>query len=234
MATFQPGAPSLPSPDSTALSGWLSRHRLLAFFVLAFGLTWPFMIADALGSSGLFPFRLTFEGSGIILVLLMSFGPTFATLVITGATNGRAGIAALLRRLLIWRVGIQWYAAAILGTGLIFFTASQLYLAFGGTLRALPPASLLELVLLWLVSFVVHGLLNGEELGWRGVALPQLLARYNALTASLILGVIWTLFHLPIFFTQPGDRRPAIKSPRCSRSKSDWTVRSESLRGSLV
>lgn len=107
MATFQPGAQSLPSQNTTAFSGRLGRHRLLAFFVLTFGLTWPIMLADALGSYGLLPFRLTLAGLGIILVLLMGFCPTFAALIVTGATGGRAGIHALVRRLLLWRVGIQ-------------------------------------------------------------------------------------------------------------------------------
>jgi len=55
-----------------------------------------------------------------------------------------------------------------------------------------------------LVMFLVNGLVNGEEFGWRGFALPRLQARYSALTSSLILGGIWTLFHLPLFFTKGG------------------------------
>jgi membrane protease YdiL (CAAX protease family) len=204
MATVQtPVYPGL-SQNTVGLLGWVRRHSLFTFFALAFGFTWPFMIADALGAYGVIPFRLALAGPGIVLVLLMGFGPTFAALIVTGATSGRAGIKALLRRLLLWRAGIQWYAAAILGTGVIFFAASRLYLAAGGALRAVPAGSVLELGLLWLVSFVLHGLLNGEELGWRGVALPALLAKYNALGASLILGVIWALFHLPLFFTPGG------------------------------
>ena len=53
--------------------------------------------------------------------------------------------------------------------------------------------------------YIVVGLVNGEELAWRGFALPHLQAKYNALTSSLILGMIWTLFHLPLFFTKTGS-----------------------------
>jgi len=154
------------SPNS-ALKSAISRRPLVAFFVLAFGLTWPFMIADALGSWGLLPFRLTLAGPGIVVVLLMGFGPTFAALIVTSATSGKAGIRALLSRLLTWRVGIQWYIAAILGTFSLFFGAAQLYTLLGRTLRTIPPFSA-GLILMMLVSLLAHGLLNGEELGWLG------------------------------------------------------------------
>lgn len=205
MAAIQTTVKPVGSQTVAGALGWLKRHPLAAYFALAFGLTWPFLIADALGAYGLIPFRLTLAGPGILLVLLMGFGPTFAALIVTGATSGKAGIGALLRRLLIWRVGIRWYAVVILGTGAVFFTAALIYSALGGALRATQPVSAVELGLMLLVSFVIHGLLNGEELGWRGVALPRLLARYEALTASLILGAVWTVFHLPLFFIPGGS-----------------------------
>lgn len=126
--------------EGTFLRSIISRHPLTAFFLLAFGLTWPFLIADALGSRGLIPFRLSLEGPGIAVVILMGYGPTFAALIASGVTGGKPGIRSLLRPLLRWRVGIQWYAITILGTGLLFFGAARLYVLVGGTLRAVPPS----------------------------------------------------------------------------------------------
>jgi membrane protease YdiL (CAAX protease family) len=85
----------------------------------------------------------------------------------------------------------------------VFGAAAALYALGGGALRAVPPLSV-GLAAMVIISLVLHGVLNGEELGWRGVALPRLLQRANALTASLILGVVWALFHLPLFFTRGG------------------------------
>jgi uncharacterized protein len=191
-----------PAPASP-LKRFIVRHSLSVFFGLAFGISWLFLIADALGSHGLIPFRLTLSGPGILLVLLMSYGPTFAALIVTWATEGRAGIRTLLRRLLPWRAGLRWYVLALMGPVVLAFATGTLQELFGATLQPLP-GPVHQVVLMGVVGSIVHALANGEELGWRGYALPRLLARYNALSASLILGAIWFVFHLPIMFTASG------------------------------
>jgi len=193
-----------PPATSSPLRRLIKRHPLLTFFVLAYGLTWPFMIADALGSWSVIPFRIPMTGLGIAITLLGAYGPTFAALITAGATSGKAGIRTLLRRLLVWRVGIGWYAVALFLPALLFLLPNFLYAFLGGTPPALPPFPLVQLLLTVILLFVVGGLINGEELGWRGYALPRLQGKYSALTASLILGVIWSLFHLPIFLTRGG------------------------------
>jgi membrane protease YdiL (CAAX protease family) len=183
---------------------FIRKDPLVTCFLLAFGLTWPFLIADALGSWGLIPFRMPLSGPGILLTILMGYCPTIAALIVTGMTSGKAGLHKLLGRILRWRAGIHWYIIAIFGVGLLYFVALQLNILLGGTARPLPPGGFLALAMNVLVMFIVSGLVNGEEFGWRGFALPRLQAKYNALTSSLILGAVWTLFHLPLFFTRGG------------------------------
>jgi membrane protease YdiL (CAAX protease family) len=178
-------------------------HPLSVFLGLAFGISWLFLIADALGSQGLISFRLTLNGPGIILVLLMSYGPTIAALIMTWAAEGAAGIRVLLGRLLPWRVGLRWYALALMGPAVLAFVTGTLQEFLGATLQPLPGPAY-QVVLMGVVSSIIHAIANGEELGWRGYALPRLLMRYNALSASLILGMIWFAFHLPIMFTVGG------------------------------
>ena len=188
----------ITSKTVSPLDQLLRQYPLTGFFLLSYALTWPYMIVDALGSQGLLPFRLP-----VLLWIPMGYGPTFAALIITGAIDGKAGIHILLRRLLIWRVGLSWYAIAMFGSIILSTIAVVVYIGLAGTLPMLPAVSA-QILLTAPLLFLLGGLLNGEEIGWRGFALPRLLAKHSALTASLILGVLWALFHLPLFFTR-GD-----------------------------
>jgi membrane protease YdiL (CAAX protease family) len=186
-------------PHRTAHRGLITRWPLATFFTLAFGLAWSFLIADALGQRGLIPFRLTLSGPGLILALLMSYAPTLAALFVAGRSEGRAGVWSLLRAATRWRVGLRWYVLALGGPAALFYAAARLSELLGGEPRALP-AQGWAILLAGIVGSLVHGIANGEEIGWRGYALPQLLRRQRALTASLVLGAIWFVFHVPIMF----------------------------------
>ena len=129
----------------------------------------------------------------------MSYGPTIAALLVTWATDGWIGVRRLLGSVVRWRVGLHWYVLALGGPAALFFIAGRLSEALGGMIQPLPEPGL-SIVLMGLAGSVVHGIANGEEIGWRGYALPKLLRRRSALTASLILGAIWAVFHAPIMF----------------------------------
>lgn len=189
----------LSSPQLDMRPSPLVRRPLTVFFVLAFGLTWAFLLADAPGARGLIPFRLTLSGPGLVLALLMSYGPSIAALLVVGVSEGRAGLWSLLRALLRWRVGLRWYALALGAPAALFFVAARLSELLGGEPRPLP-AQGWSVLLMGLAGSLVHAIANGEELGWRGYALPRLLRRQRALAASLTLGAIWFVFHVPIMF----------------------------------
>ena len=188
---------------SPGLSAWVARHRLSGFFMLAFSISWAFLIADALGARGLIAFRLTLSGPGLALTLFMSYGPTLAALIVAGVTEGKAGIKALLGRVVRWRVGLHWYILGLGGPALLFFIAGRIAELLGGAPqpRAVGGWSVL---LMGIAGSLVHGIANGEEIGWRGYALPRLLERHSPLVASLILGIIWAVFHIPIMFVAGG------------------------------
>jgi CAAX protease family protein len=193
--------------NRTLKANLIQRYPLFTFFLLAFGLTWIFMIVDALGSHGILPFRLP-----IPVLIVMGYMPTLAAAIVTRQTKGREGVRALFRKLLIARVGLGWYAFAIFGIAAPAVLSILLYNSLGSgplipilSRNAPPHSNILQLVPMILLLYVVVGLVNGEELAWRGFALPRLQTKYNALTSSLILGVIWSVFHLPLFFTATGS-----------------------------
>ena len=181
------------------LTGFLKRHSLVIGIVLMFLLTWPIDLAN----SGLMPFQVPF-----LVYIFLGWGFVVASLVMTALTFGREGVIDLLKRFLIWRVRWTWYlaafflipsmqvssillSAALTGIPLDFSTAHA-YKIFG------PSANLIMLIVPF---FLFDAIANGEEIGWRGYVLPRLQAKHSALASSLIVGVIWGLWHLPKFLT---------------------------------
>ncbi|HEX6383683.1 MAG TPA: CPBP family intramembrane glutamic endopeptidase, partial [Anaerolineae bacterium] len=129
-----------------------------------------------------------------------------ASLIMTGLTLGKEGVLALLRRFLIWRVSWKWYLVALLLLPAVQFASVLLTTLVTGVPADYSNAMVYEVVPLsahWLILivpwFLFEMLTNGEEMGWRGYVLPRLQARHNALVASLIVGVIWGVWHLPKF-----------------------------------
>ena len=170
-----------------------TRAFPVRYFVIAFAFTWLFWGLAALGARGVIP---TLPG----LTVIGTLGPMVAAIAITAQEGGRAGLRSLLNRVVRWRVAPIWYGVAIVGPLLLQLGAIALEVALGGqppSLVALIGA--LPIVLLISVYMLIFVAL-GEEVGWRGYALPALQARYGALISSLILGVMWALWHLPVFF----------------------------------
>src|SRR5215212_3456349 len=171
----------------------MRRHPLVTFFLLAYGLTWAIQIPVAAG---------VLEGSGWRAV---TWVPAIAALLAAALTGARGALRELGSRLVRWRVGWQWYLVVILGPAAFSLAVAGVYTLLGGSWSEAAPPALLEGPLLFLPLFLLILTLTdglGEELAWRGFALPRLLTRYNALAASLILGVIWALWHLPLLWTQ--------------------------------
>jgi membrane protease YdiL (CAAX protease family) len=156
-------------------------------------------------------YLLTLILSGLIFALLFSaglveglfflatVGPGLAAILVTLLIGGGLGVRGLLGRLLILRVGIQWWLVALLLPALIVLGAVYLSSLFGGpTLDFSRYQPLYTIIPMIILITLINGV--GEELGWRGFMLPRLQSRYSALVASLILGTFWGLWHAPVYF----------------------------------
>jgi membrane protease YdiL (CAAX protease family) len=136
------------------------------------------------------------------LFYLAVYAPSISAIVVTAWTAGGAGLRDLLSRLFRWRVGIQWYLIVFLGMpGLLVGSAAVTAWFSGEPVKFVPHSWQLPLYGV-LTSLLLDPGPLGEELGWRGFALPRLLQVRSALTASLILGLIWGLWHVPAFLIQ--------------------------------
>ncbi|HSM72251.1 MAG TPA: type II CAAX endopeptidase family protein [Anaerolineales bacterium] len=124
---------------------------------------------------------------------------TLAVIVLVVVEGRKGGLRELLSRFLIWRVGIQWWVCALLFVIIPSVAALYLFNLLGGPRvdwSGLPP--LYTVVPTFVSLTIVAGI--GEEIGWRGFLLPRLQTRHNALVSSLIVGVIWAIWHIPMFF----------------------------------
>ena len=176
---------------------FLRRHSLTAGLVLMFAFTWPIDLSN----SGVMPFRVP-----LVVSLLVGWGFILASLIMTGVTLGRDGVITLLKRYLIWRVHWKWYLVAFLFSPALRYTAVLLTAWLTGVpvdyrntmIHKLVPlqAPPLLLIIPWMLFEVIT---NGEEMGWRGYVLPRLQVKYSALLSSLIVGGIWSIWHLPKF-----------------------------------
>lgn len=140
--------------------------------------------------------------AGDTLVLLGASAPAIAALSLTAWEKGRAGVRALLARILIADVPVRYYGFAVSYMAALKLTAALLHRALLGAWPQFGSESLAMIPLAIAVSTPFQA---GEELGWRGYALPRLSARFGLARASLLLGVIWAVWHLPQFYIADAD-----------------------------
>jgi len=174
-------------------------RNLILFYVVAFGFSWAFWIPEALFFAGILP-------ASPITDFLTSpdnpaaWGPMVAALLLTYKKGGLSGVRNLLARGVDRKFKPIWYAVIFLLMPLITFIS---LLAAMGLEGYVPVFEWIEFPIALIIAFFYILLLGGplqEEFGWRGYALDRFQGRFDALTSSLIVGLMWGLWHLPLFF----------------------------------
>lgn len=180
----------------TTIKAFIKRRPLLTYFALTFAISWGGILL-VIGDPGALP--ATPEQLETLLpfvVLAILAGPSVAGILLTGLVDGMAGLRELLSRLVKWRVGVRWYAVALL-TAPLLMTAILLVLSlfFPGFLPGIFVADDKAALLLFGLT-VALGAGIFEEIGWTGFAIPRLRQRYSILSTGLIVGVMWAVWHL--------------------------------------
>jgi uncharacterized protein len=170
------------------------------FFLITFGFSWLLWCVPVLMHLGLVPAPGA-PALGVLTlatVFLGAFGPAVGALVAI-QRKGRKGASWVhLRRVLMMRGSLRWYITPVVVLGLVSLAVWGMPILWGRPLLASPlPTPWVIPVYLVFMVYVGGG---QEEIGWRGFALDRLLNRHNDLVASLILGVVWALWHLPLWF----------------------------------
>ena len=185
-----------------------SRRPATTFTVLTYLFSWTFWIPAVL----MFVRDPRITVPGLVLALLGTYGPTFAAFALTGATDGRNGVRELAARFV--RPGRSWWwpVLSLVLPLLVFLGAVRLRAAGDATLPAPRWEQLTAVALLGRVAFALPFGPLGEEAGWRGYLLPALEQKMSPLVASLVIGVVWTFWHLPMFWV-PGVALPSSVAP---------------------
>jgi membrane protease YdiL (CAAX protease family) len=180
-------------PASKGLKETMRRHPLFSFFFLAYAISWVLFIPYVLAEWGYL------EGNYNFFYILHVFGPALAAIVTTSVVDGKAGWQNMRQRIRQWRAHWTWYAFILLGIPALVMLGIVVQ---PGALNGFKgfTISLLAGYPFYLAA-VFFGVGLGEEPGWRGFALPRMQTRYGSLWGTLILGVLWSCWHLPDFLT---------------------------------
>ena len=187
----------------------ISKANPWKFFTLALGISWFFWMWVILLGWNVFAFP------AIILGALGLFGPAIAEIILISRTHDKEEWRDYWQRVFdIRRIGKRWHLIIWLTFPVLDTLALLLSVLAGSPWPEFETARNLLSESWRILPFAVFILLYGplpEELGWRGYALDGLQARYNALFSSLILGVVWALWHLPLFFMKGQWQHDVLK-----------------------
>jgi len=184
-----------------------STAPLIWFFVLSYGIAWgiwmliAFMLPDLEASRGTF---ITAPGA---------WAPTISALIVTAKYEGRVGLRELWAQVSRWRIGWRFFTMAVFGPSILGLCVILIHVGIGGEAPSLSdigsgldlPGELTTLLFAFPIIFlvlVVGGPL-AEETGWRGFAQFRLQQRIGSGPAGIVIGLIWSLWHLPLIFIVP-------------------------------
>jgi uncharacterized protein len=185
------------SSNSRGLKQWMRRHPLFSYFFMAYAFTWITLLPYTLAEwSSPLPKAQFYN----LFFILHTFGPAVSAYVMFRITDGKAGWLSVRNRIKQVRAGWGWYAFILLGIPALILIGMLILPGALTSFQGLPPYFLAQYPFLFVLIFFGGGPL-GEEIGWRGFALPLMQSRYGALRATLLLGVLWAFWHLEDFFT---------------------------------
>jgi membrane protease YdiL (CAAX protease family) len=163
------------------------RHPVFAYFALTFAISWAGALAVA--ARYLIQREPLPAMAGILMFPVMLLGPSIAGITLTKVVDGKTGLREFFSRLLLVRFPVYWYTALLIPPVLV--SAVLIVLA-----RFLSPLYAPNYFFTGVFFAVPAGVL--EEIGWTGYALPKMLSKSDAMPASVVLGLLWAMWHLPV------------------------------------
>ncbi len=185
--------------------GLIRKYPLTAFFTIAIAISWLLWLPRVAAQYGwIGPVSPYWHFVG-------SLGPMLGALIVAGVIYGQGGLERLWQGMIKWRVSLGWWGIAVLGPVVVMLLAIVIIRLMGnpwpewrllGKVAEFPQLGFIALLI---AETIFYG--YGEEVGWRGFALPYLQRRYSALWSSVLLSMVWFLWHTPLFITNESYRQ---------------------------
>jgi membrane protease YdiL (CAAX protease family) len=169
----------------------------VVFTINAFAISWLCWLPLVAADHRIGPVSLAVAP---LLIILGTFGPFLSAVTMVARRSGFRGLGEFLGQAFRWRVGLKWYAAALLAPAAIRIVVLYLHVLKGGTVPDLSDATRWLAVPSTFFIVLLIGGPTGEEFGWRGFLLQRVQPVYGMLGASIMIGVVSALWHLPLFF----------------------------------
>lgn len=188
-------------------------REAVAFVVLTFGVAFAAYVPMIAAARGWIAADVPGE-----LAILGVFSPAIAAFVLRAVGRGWAGIRTFFAGLADWRFPARWWVATLFLPLATFAAMYAAYLGLGGEFQVAArvqeflDAGWTAVFVAPVMALVIVAISFGEEAGWRGYLLPILQTRLNALAASVVLGVVWFAWHVPLAFL-PGSENAAFPLP---------------------
>lgn len=184
---------SRSTSETKSLQLWMKQHPLFSYFFLTYTFSWIVFIPYVLGEWGYL------QGNYTFFYLLHVFGPAIAAIVMTSVTAGKAGLYELRQSIRQVQVSSKWYLFILLCIPALVMLGIAVQPGAISSFKGFTTSLLIGYPFSLVAVFLGVGL--GEEPGWRGFALPRMQKQYGSLWGTLLLGVLWSCWHLPDFLT---------------------------------
>lgn len=184
--------------SSSCLKKLFISRPLISFFVMSYVFSWITLIPYILSQWNILP---NIKAFAVFFTLNSFAGPLLASYIMHRTIGGKEAWQNVRKNLIQVKAGLKWYLFILIGIPVVMFLG--IMVLNGGTLpsfHGLSSSFFVRYLIQFILIFFFGGPLS-EEIGWRGFALPRMQSRYGALKASLFMGVLWALWHLPHFLT---------------------------------
>jgi membrane protease YdiL (CAAX protease family) len=165
----------------------IRRHPVVAYFALTFLISWTGALAVA--APHLVRHQPLPKMTGILMFPVMLLGPSLAGIVLTRIVDGKSGLRVLFSQMFRAWIAPRWYTALLLPPALVLTVL--LFLE-----RSVSPVYAPNRFFMGILFGIPAGYL--EEIGWMGYAFPKMRSESNGLAPSILLGLLWALWHLPV------------------------------------